>query len=182
MEKTVLCQRACGKFCRGLAAAFVRVRDWKGLRVRRTFWDWGRGTLETSMNLPLLGHWYRTWSREELKWDIVFARLFFPGLLTAIPLYRNHGSTPTCASFEARTCMLAESCTDLWSIRKGHCSSQILWMLIQISKLEVRMKNTLVFLLAFHLFGHLWTLAWFQVKVIILPFQVQLYKCCPLAR
>lgn len=118
MEKTVLCQRACGKFCRGLTAAFVRVRDWKGLRVRRTFWDWGRGTLETSMNLPLLEHWYRTWSREELKWDIVFARLFFPGLLTTVPLYSNHGSTPRCASFEARTCMLAQSCTDLWSNQK----------------------------------------------------------------
>lgn len=45
-----------------LTAAFLRVRDWKGLRMKRIWREW---SLETSMNLPLLGHCYRPWSREE---------------------------------------------------------------------------------------------------------------------
>lgn len=35
---------------------------------------------------------------------LFFARLLFPGLLTTVPLYSNHGTPPTRASLEAHTC------------------------------------------------------------------------------
>lgn len=100
MEKTFLCWRACGKFCRALTAVSVRVL--KGLRTRITFWGWGRWGLETSMNLPLLNPPLQGSEQRRATMRLSFCKIFLSCFfLTSSPLYSNHRTAPTYTSFEA---------------------------------------------------------------------------------
>ena len=83
VEKTFLCWKTCGNICRGLTAAFLRVL--KGLRTRRTYWNWGRWGLETPMNFPVLNPPLQGLEQRRATMKLSFCKIFFSWFINQHP-------------------------------------------------------------------------------------------------
>lgn len=110
-------------------------------------------------------------SREKLQRGVIFSVFFFFVLVYLLP-------APSVSNHHTSTCMLSLVLhSSLSKQEKVAATTQLVGCLFQCPSSHE--EHLSIFFLFSTPFGDLQALAKFQVQIIILIFQVQLYKCCP---